>query len=185
MTADSNYQEFLSMTRTHLNQDYPLYMIDSYADCVELFVFVSKATQVNALNTYLNNIEVLEKFKYYFKNKALQLREKGEKNRILLPENFRLNLKSSSHDAILAEVKTSFDKDLSLHHYELRDLNATLSKREMDCLYYLGKGFTIKGIGRELNLSPRTVEAYLNSIKDKTGCYSKNDLIKLLSKMSP
>ncbi len=52
-----------------------------------------------------------------------------------------------------------------------------LSKRQLDCLYYLVKGLTMKKIADQLNLSPKTVEHYLDAIKMKLNCRSRSDLI--------
>jgi DNA-binding CsgD family transcriptional regulator len=52
-----------------------------------------------------------------------------------------------------------------------------LTRRQIDCLFYLVKGFTVKQIAKQLSLSPRTVEHYLDAIKIKLKCESKIDLI--------
>ncbi|MGE3919567.1 MAG: helix-turn-helix transcriptional regulator [Gammaproteobacteria bacterium] len=54
-----------------------------------------------------------------------------------------------------------------------------ITKREMDVLKQLLLGNTAKMIARELNISFRTVEGYIFSLKLKLGCHSKNHLIKL------
>jgi len=56
------------------------------------------------------------------------------------------------------------------------------TKREKDCLGYLVYGLTTKEIAFELGISPRTVEFYLNNIKDKMGCYCKSQLLKIILK---
>jgi DNA-binding CsgD family transcriptional regulator len=53
---------------------------------------------------------------------------------------------------------------------------AKLSFREVDCMVYLAHGKTIKEIGRYLDLSPRTVEGYLDNIKDKLELNTKGDI---------
>lgn len=52
-----------------------------------------------------------------------------------------------------------------------------LSKRESECLRYLVRGKSIKGIANALGLSARTVENYINRIKFKLGVSYKSDLI--------
>ena len=54
-----------------------------------------------------------------------------------------------------------------------------LTKREMQCLELVDKGCSAKLIGRELLLSPRTIESHLDNIRQKTGVHHKHDLIKL------
>lgn len=52
-----------------------------------------------------------------------------------------------------------------------------LSKRQKECLFYLGKGMSIKQIGSKLKISPRTVEDYISIIKGKLGCHTTAQLI--------
>lgn len=52
-----------------------------------------------------------------------------------------------------------------------------LTKRQIDCLYYLVKGMTIKKIANTLNLSPKTVEHYLDAVKVKLNCRNRTELI--------
>lgn len=52
-----------------------------------------------------------------------------------------------------------------------------LTPRQLGCLYYLVKGMTMKQIGTSLNLSPRTVEHYLDLIKEKLNCKNRFELI--------
>lgn len=52
-----------------------------------------------------------------------------------------------------------------------------LSKRQAQCLFYLLRGKTTKMIAKILQLSNRTVESYLEDIKDKMGCANKAQLI--------
>jgi DNA-binding CsgD family transcriptional regulator len=52
-----------------------------------------------------------------------------------------------------------------------------LTQRQYDCLYYLAKGMTIKETGCQLKLSSRTVEHYLDAIKQKLNCRSRSELV--------
>jgi DNA-binding CsgD family transcriptional regulator len=52
-----------------------------------------------------------------------------------------------------------------------------LTPREQDCLHYTLQGMTAKDIANELNISRRTVESYLENVKDKWHCQNKAELI--------
>jgi DNA-binding CsgD family transcriptional regulator len=52
-----------------------------------------------------------------------------------------------------------------------------LTGRERDTLYYLIRHFNQKEIARALDLSPRTIESYIDSLKSKFNVNSKNGLI--------
>jgi DNA-binding CsgD family transcriptional regulator len=47
----------------------------------------------------------------------------------------------------------------------------------MDCLYHLVLGMTTKEIAKELSLSHRTVEHYLENTRAKLNCSSRNELV--------
>ena len=59
-----------------------------------------------------------------------------------------------------------------------------LTQREAECMMLLLQGMTMKGIGQQLELSPRTVEYYLKRIKERIGCRTKKELIKYASLLS-
>jgi len=62
--------------------------------------------------------------------------------------------------------------------------NVYLSKRQLDCAKLLLQGNKIKEIADRLNLSPRTIETYLDNMKAKLKCRNKIDLtIKLFEHM--
>lgn len=55
--------------------------------------------------------------------------------------------------------------------------NYSLSTREYECLSFLARGKRVKEIALLLNLSPRTVESYVNIIKRKMNCFSTGKAI--------
>ncbi|MDX1901289.1 MAG: LuxR C-terminal-related transcriptional regulator [Gammaproteobacteria bacterium] len=52
-----------------------------------------------------------------------------------------------------------------------------LTARQLDVLYYLVKGLTIKQIARTMTLSAKTVEHYLEIIREKLNCLNRAELI--------
>ena len=54
-----------------------------------------------------------------------------------------------------------------------------LSLREAQCLHYLVRGKTIKGIANELNLSKNTIETYYTNLKFKLNIYNKSKLVEM------
>lgn len=57
------------------------------------------------------------------------------------------------------------------------NIHKQLTDREMDCIFYLLRGNTMKKIAKYLNISPRTVETHLEQIKNKLNCGSKSDIV--------
>jgi len=82
--------------------------------------------------------------------------------------------------------KAGFSSDLVMLNNlqsQADDTNYNLTQRQLDCLYYLTKGFSIKQIGKVLFLSPRTVEHYFETIKEKLKCETRVELIEKGFKM--
>lgn len=52
-----------------------------------------------------------------------------------------------------------------------------LSTQQLECLFWLAKGMTLKKIAFSMKLSHRTIESYIENIKLKLNCNSKTDLI--------
>jgi DNA-binding CsgD family transcriptional regulator len=62
-----------------------------------------------------------------------------------------------------------------------KDLHAArkslLTYRQIECLKYLVQGMTLKQIGNVLCLSPKTIEHYLEIVKNKLNCHTRAELI--------
>lgn len=70
-------------------------------------------------------------------------------------------------------------EDTKIEKYFLNTQNgdAELSRREYQILQSISEGKTSKEVARILNLSPRTVESFIQNTKQKLNCYSKSELI--------
>lgn len=69
--------------------------------------------------------------------------------------------------------------DFSTHHYMLTDNENKfeLSSRERECLFLLVRGKSAKEIGALLCLSKRTIESYIENIKNKMNCRNKAEIL--------
>lgn len=54
-----------------------------------------------------------------------------------------------------------------------------LSPREIECTKWVAKGLTNKQIAKEMMISSRTVEGYIENIKRKMSCYRKEQLVEI------
>lgn len=102
------------------------------------------------------------------------------KTGLLTPDNF-----ASSH----GRSDLDFNTDIQL--LKIDDLRTKLSgqskvnisKREIECLFYLVRGKSARETGILLNLSQRTVEYYLNCLKEKLHCAKKSEIIEAVYKL--
>jgi DNA-binding CsgD family transcriptional regulator len=142
---------------------------------IEVFSFSSSVNNTNIQNFYINNFNFLNKFIIYFMNNMNLLHEAEEKkNRIITDIQFPCLLANETKNKCIDQKKI----------FDLKKVNITselsLSKKEIECCYYLSKGLSIKGIAHKMGLSPRTIETHVNHIKLKSNCYTTDLLIEYI-----
>ncbi|HJD61952.1 MAG TPA: helix-turn-helix transcriptional regulator [Rickettsia endosymbiont of Columbicola hoogstraali] len=132
------------------------------------------------MNFYLNNTKLLEYGIDYFDVKAKDLIDTTDKTKLAY---FKQKLNFNILDQ--RELILQQSKQFSLNAAVKTGKYSKLSYRETECIYYLFLGNSMKEIGSILNLSPRTVEHHLNSIKQKTGLLYKSQLVREFIKNAP
>jgi DNA-binding CsgD family transcriptional regulator len=153
------------------NIDHGMTFVEPCADGCEFFFIGTALGRADVMSKYLSNIDLLERFLDYFRVKAKPLIDEASKHKIIIPGKFE------------AVSQTFCLQDLNRTDFLNAISPVEFSARELECMRLLAKGYTQKMIAKELGISPRTVETYLNHVKEKTGSYSKGDLVKYLLKM--
>lgn len=149
-------------------------------DYVEGWGFATSIDNTKIINFYVNNLDLFSKFIGYFSKVARDIME---------PLPGRLACFKKEHDISpqldSTQVKmqrfinqTNFDR----YHLVPGGKGVFLSKREQECVNYLVQGKTSKEIGKLINLSPRTVETYFESIKVKAEVRNKIEMAAVFSK---
>jgi DNA-binding CsgD family transcriptional regulator len=151
-------------------------------DCVEGFYFASTRDNEAIVEEYFNNTRVFEMFSFYFKDKF---------NSIVNPKDLEiLKTDTISHltfakkipvDEPTAQDIRNFITSIPLQKFFLsvQGKEYCLSIQEFRCLSLLSRGKTTKEIGLALGLSSRTVEGYIENIKNKINITSRGQLIDL------
>lgn len=86
---------------------------------------------------------------------------------------------SAAKDSKQASDQVKLDeKDFIIYH-KTRHIPVHLTDQQALCLKLLAQGKTSKEIGRELNISYRTVEGYVAKTMEQLGCTSSKELIAL------
>lgn len=147
----------------------------------EIFAFGSSENDPCLLNYYFNNIDLIDNFILYFREKAAKLLQQTWENKI-----------PSSHPAIyLSEnnvinepnTRQAFLKAVTPKRYFIRDAfgnTVTIPAGEVNCLRLLIRGRSGKEIAAAMNISPRTVETYMERVKNRLSCYTRKQLLDLL-----
>lgn len=155
----------------HFNISHGIIIIKKYLDYCEFFGFAADPANHCILNWYLNNIDLLENFILYFKDKSKHLLQSAESDRLILPKQARIDLSDRNTNSV-EEARISFLKETAIKNPH------GLSNRQFACVYYFAKGMTLKEIAKQLSISPKTVEHYLNFVKTKWKCRSRYEITK-------
>jgi len=151
-------------------------------DSTEFFSFAFHKNASEKTNFYINNLFILEEFCAYFKEVAkdivacsdqskLAMIQNGVSPTLFLPEKY---ITPSTDDIFLNFLRKNM---LS------KKTKVKFSNREFQCITHIAHGKTIKDIARILNISPRTVESYIENVKNKTGLNFKSQLSDLFWNM--
>ena len=147
--------------------DHGIYLIIPNEGFYELFGFATGKKNYSILNQYFSNLDHLFNFAAYFKERAAQLMSKSEKKKIICD---------------IQEVQIGNEFDITLLTKNQINSGIKLSRRQLECAEQLLLGKTTPQIANMLQLSPRTVEFYINHLKVKFGCQNKSELlIKLIN----
>jgi LuxR family transcriptional regulator, quorum-sensing system regulator SolR len=155
-----------------------IYFVDNKKEYFEIHGFGLPKIKCN-LKDYLRiTTDILHKFIIYFHAKFINVISRCDSNRIVLSNRPSSSKKTVRSKQIRDKINfNKFDKLFETRHFCLKGI--LVKKREMQCLESLTKGKSAKQIAIELNISYRTVESYLESLKSKLGCNYRSELIKI------
>ncbi|KTC79092.1 helix-turn-helix domain-containing protein [Legionella cherrii] len=94
--------------------------------------------------------------------------------------SYKLPLRSVSTHEVTGVIGIAIEfnqEDCSVDLLSHSIHTSQLTKRQKECLFYLCKGMSIKQIAKVLMLSPRTVEHYLETVREKLNCHSLARLV--------
>jgi DNA-binding CsgD family transcriptional regulator len=141
------------------------------------YYFGARADKNSILSFYLNNLTVLERFILYFMDKASNIIDVANKNRIVLPFSQQQN---NSSDVIspMDNIR-NFINQTPIKKYRFTDdgKEVCFSPRQMACIIGILEGKSAKGISEQLNLSIRTIENYIDQLKIKLNCARKEEVV--------
>jgi LuxR family transcriptional regulator, quorum-sensing system regulator SolR len=162
-----------------------LTIVKKHPGFVEYFHFYAASHSPGIEMFYINNLNILEKFTFYFTNQAIKFIEQATKNPIIKP--WRLNNIKTINTVNPISPFYKLDKSALLKQIKIKriylntnDQETYLTKREMDCAVLLVQGKTNQDIADNLFISPRTVETHLESLRMKTNCKNRRELIDYL-----
>lgn len=173
--------------KQYYNSDNGITIIKPNKDFCEFHFFSSSVDNGKISNFYINNLDVLFAFISHFKTQGSEILKSADKKKIIIPNHFKDSYADNSdfnlveknlRDDFFAEVKKIDQRSISPANFYNKDIaDVKLSRREKECLMHLIQGKSAKQTASILNLSPRTVEVYLDCLKTKLQCRTKLALI--------
>ena len=145
------------------------------------FLFNVKSNDSSICSVYLNNISLLNTFCEMFLKKWNRYQTRLENYYVNIaeeigPQFFEISRMRNCNDS--SEKKMAFLKSIDALPFDFV-LSQPLSTQEMKCMEHLYVGKTIVDAAQEMNLSPRTVESYLEQVKNKFSCQNKNEAVEI------
>lgn len=166
-SAPDFLQDMARESLTRFDIDQTLCILKKTATGSEWYFFSAPSKHKNIITTYITQIHAFYKYIHYFNTQAKTLLQKNLDYSINISNLKNQPFHTNQHKIELAPFDIAHDD------------SDNLPAREKDCLRCLIQGKTIKETAKLLGISPRTVEVYLNRLKQKTGCRYKRELAAL------
>ncbi len=123
-----------------------------------------------AANLFLIHKTIMDEFIIEFKAWMSPWLSSASTHRILIPRSMLTSVRGIVEQSELSSLQN--------------DPLSSLTKRELQCVAFISLGQTASDIALTLGLSVRTVEHYIENIKEKLGCKRKSQVSKLVAGLS-
>lgn len=144
----------------------------------EYFHFATTEQNHQANQLYLQQLDYLQQFILYFKDKINAHKA--------LASSYQYKFSISESEAKFSnQVSPAVIQEqlLGLNRIYIDDKGTYLTQRELECLHYLSLAKTIDEIALILSITPRTVNAHIANIKEKTQRYNQFQLGELYQQL--
>lgn len=133
------------------------------------------------LGFFAERMPLIKRFIAYFDIVGADLIDMSDKRK-LIPFDQEFHFHKKRENAALVKTSIEFLKKTSLKKLllEYQGQPLEITKRQGQCLYFLALNFSTKEIGKVLDISPRTVEVFLQALKGKMKASSKRDLVNMV-----
>jgi DNA-binding CsgD family transcriptional regulator len=136
------------------------------------WTFGTDRNNYGILSEYVNKRPLFESFIRYFNHAAVDIINVNDNLKIIHP-GYRIPAYDPTYDNASQQLQTRFLKETM----SPTNKKMYLTKREAECINYLGQGKTAKEVANLLKISPRTVEYYLQNARLRLKCSDRSHLI--------
>lgn len=139
----------------------------------EFFQFGTSTADNSITSFYLNNLDLLKLFIFFFKDKANNLIKNAITENIVIPAITKPP--ATAINKHINKVKKDLLNNINRFHFKTDD--NYLTPQEVNCIYWLAHGKSAEEIAAILKLSKRTIETHLENVKRKLNCYKQCQII--------
>lgn len=154
------------------NQGHTFSIVVHHAAGKDCYHFATRLGNEKMNGQYLQLLDSLKKFISFFKEKVTLDKELSKAYQLKIP--LALNKGGYLVDTTINTV--SFNEAITSNRSFSPIGNQYLTQRELECLSWFAKGKTIEETARILGITPRTVKAYMQQMKEKLDCVSQFQL---------
>lgn len=172
-----DHEIILKSTTKMLKTDKTVILVQKGDSWVEIFGFCGNTKTSSIESLSLNHPQILKSFGAHFKRELSPILNnmEDEANSLIYLKGDDFFCKQPICTQVSSTALIAFYKDLGMKcDFEKAK---KLSTRERQCLKILIEDKSAKEIASLLGLSSRTIEYYLENIKDKLSCWSKQEVI--------
>lgn len=148
-------------------------LIKYHINYCDFFFFSGPAQPNDSINSYVNNLDILEKFCVFFINKINDDMYQLEQNKIIVPLT-KVQLISNSDKIIRCEVIEQIGE---MNNQVTNSYFKELTPMEKKYFVEFVSGKTASQISKQFSRSRRTIEKHLENIKGKLNCSNKWELV--------
>lgn len=170
----------LKIAREQYNIDHGLTITTAYEGYVELQYFGTSKENDSINHFYLNNLDFINSFSAFFREKASHIIRKAEKEKIFLKEHMPFWLdKKNKLDKIRRNQHFNevFNYQVERYYLSGKYKHVYLTVREAQCLTAIIDGLTAKECARIFDISPKTVQIHIEKVKQKMNCHRRSELV--------
>lgn len=157
--------------------DHGFNIVKQQGDFMDVFELTAPPTKPEINNIYLRYLDSIYNFITYFYSQAAPLIHIFEKNKLNFPIDNDIFFRKDESGLFKTENTFSGSSNTVL---AINGFSVEITKREMEALTQIFRGKTAKEAAKALSLSPRTIEDYIQRVREKTGLKSRSELFEKL-----
>ncbi len=168
---NDSYLDLLKQAAQQFDINFNVHLLKKVPEGVEGYGFGTQSSQNVNDELILNELPLISQFIKKFRQENSHMYHLVHANQIDIASHLGNNFQEKSIQTSLLKNREGLLKEFGFN--EVLKLN----DRELEIFKVVAHGHTAKHIASQVLLAPRTVETYLDIIKQKLACKSKSELI--------